>query len=128
MQIRIIKSNHPDNWYNEMVGQVLESLNESDHNGLYVINPEDKHSKYYYIYHGDYEKLSFEHLTELIGKEICDYCNGYFGREFLTKKIVAMGDRWIVAEIPQDNNRLVFADFKDFDDMKHWLKEWGVLE
>jgi len=128
MQVRIIKSEYIDSWYHEMVGQIVESLNESDEEGLYVINPHDKNSISYFIYHGDYEKLSFEHLTHLIGKEINDYCDGYFGREFLSKKIVAIGDRWIVAEIPQDNNRLVFANFKDFDEMKKKLKEWGAIE
>lgn len=132
MQIRIIKSNHPNNWYNTMIGQIFTLTNNSNTEGLFVFNPYDENNKtcndYYWVFHGDYEILSFEHLTDLIGKEIDDYCNGYFGREFLTKRIIALGDRWIVAEIPQDNNRLIFADFENYDEMKRMLKEWGVLK
>ncbi|NCB03591.1 MAG: hypothetical protein EOM67_15780 [Spirochaetia bacterium] len=63
-----------------------------------------------------------------IGKVLYGYCNGYFGRDsYSDKVIIAEGDLWVVA-MPEYGKYPDTACFDSVEEKNKRIKEWSVRE
>lgn len=69
-------------------------------------------------------KTSQTQLLELVGVELYGYCNGYFGRDSYSDKVIeAAGKDWIV--VRESNGTPNMATFESTKEMFRYIEEWS---
>lgn len=64
---------------------------------------------------------------KFVGIQIYGFCNGYFGRDSYSDKIIiASGTNWIVGKSDDGSNE--FASFDNEEEMENLIGKWGIEE
>ncbi|WP_312286905.1 hypothetical protein [Terrisporobacter sp.] len=64
-------------------------------------------------------------LKKYLGKTICGYCNGYFGRDdYDTKKIVFVGKRYIVTENSEGWGNIAYFTKESKKEAEELIELW----
>jgi hypothetical protein len=60
-----------------------------------------------------------------IGTKIYGFCNGYFGRDDYTDKIIiAEGKNWIVCAYLDDSDNVTFVSFNNEKEKQECINKW----